>query len=102
MKIKFPEAIDLQVYEAIEEQNEIGEITNTWELIGNIKAEIQPLTTNAKRGIMGITETSTHKLFSSDNLKANQKLLTPDGVFFLVQYVQDWKSHKEAVLEWQP
>ena len=99
MKIKFPDAKTIIVYNPVQTTNEIGETVNTYQNIGTIKAEIYPLTVNSTRGVMGITETSTHKLFTTDSIIANQKLQTPDGAFFIVQYVQDWDSHKEAVLQ---
>lgn len=98
-KLRFTETIDIQVQEATQTQNEIGEIINEWVNVRMIKAEIQPLTVSVKRGIAGIAETSTHLLFTTDAIKSNQKLITPDGVFFIVQYVEKWTTYRKAVLE---
>ena len=98
VKIRFPEAIDIQIQESTATVNAIGEPIQNWIDIRTIKGEIQPLKIKSSRDLQGITETSTDRLFTSDIVKSNQRLITADAIYN-VQTVQDWRTHKEAILE---
>lgn len=79
-------------------QNEMGEVISDWADSNVINGEIWPLQGNQKRNEMGVTEKSTHKLFTEDTVKSNTRLITDSGMY-LVGYIQDWNSHREAILE---
>lgn len=99
-KIRFTESIDITVQEPISTENEIGELVNEYQDLFSMTGEIQPLSSNASRGLMGVTDTSTHKLFAypNANIKSLQRIVTVDGDY-IIQYVQNWGTHKEAILE---
>lgn len=99
-KIRFTEPIDIIVQDPVTSTNEIGEAINDYQDVFTMEGEIQPLSSNSSRGIMGVTETSTHRLFAYPNaeIKALQRLVTADATY-TIQYVQSWKTHKEAILE---
>ncbi len=98
-EIDFPEAKPATVQEMISIQNEMGEIiSESWEPIGEINAEIWPLRGNQSRGKMGVTDKSTHELFTSDTVKNNTRIVR--GVeTYLVGHVDDWDTHRTAILE---
>jgi len=96
--IKFTEAETLTVQTMTTTQNELGEIISDWADDGTIKGEIWPLRGNAKNYEMGVTDLSTHKLFTQGTVKSNSRVIAANGIY-RVGYVQDWKSHREAVLE---
>lgn len=95
----FREAKTLIVQILTTTKNEIGEEIPEWIDSGStIQGEIQPLEGNQARGEMGVTENSTHKLFTTGTVESNTRLV--DGAdIYLVGYVADWGSHREAVLE---
>lgn len=97
--IRLRETINVDINEAISIQNEIGETQNIYQYTKTIKMEIQPLKVKSNRDLQGITETSTHRGFSTDTIKSNQRLITADNIIYNIQTVQDYKSHKEAILE---
>jgi len=77
---------------------EIGEIIPDWVDDHIISGEIWPLQGNSKRNEMGVTEKSTHKLFTTDEITSNARIITTAGMY-LAGYIQDWSSHKEVILE---
>lgn len=79
--------------------DELGGQVELWEGTATINAEIQPLSGDATRKEMGVTERSTHKAFAvSGAFTANTRLVGSDGTY-LVGYIADWGSHSEAILE---
>ena len=96
--VTFPEAKPITVQIMTSTQNELGEIIGDWADSSVINGEIWPLQGNQKRNEMGVTEKSTHKLFTEDAVKSNTRLIAVTGMY-LVGYVQDWNSHREAILE---
>jgi len=96
--VTFPEAKEITVQEMATTQNDMGEIIADWADSGFISGEIWPLKSNYKRNEMGVTELSTHKLFTSDAIKSNVRLITDSGIY-LTGYIQDWGSHREVILE---
>lgn len=98
--IDFPEAKPVIVQEMVVVQNEMGEIiSESWEQTGTINVEIWALRGNQTRGKMGVTEKSTHELFSADAVKSNTRIF--DGVnTYLVGYTPPfWGTHYTAILE---
>ena len=81
--------------------DELGGVLESWAGQSTILAEIQPLTGDMTRGEMGVTEKSTHKLFTPGAVESNTRI-TQDGKTYLIGYVADWSSHREAVLEHLP
>ena len=78
--------------------DELGGQVELWEGTATINAEIQPLSGDATRKEMGVTERSTHKAFGgSGAFTANTRLVGDDT--YLVGYIADWGSHEEAILE---
>ena len=78
--------------------DELGGQIETWAGTATIQAEVQPLSGNQVRNEMGVTEKSTHKAFSLGALQSNTRLVGDKT--YLVGYVADWGTHKEAVLEY--
>lgn len=97
--MRFPNSRTLTIQKPTPAENEIGEIVNGYADIGTVRGEIWPLTANATRGIMGITDTSTHKAFlETPGLVAINDQLVDGAQTYLVQYKQEWGTHTEAVL----
>ncbi|MDT8901166.1 hypothetical protein [Anaeroselena agilis] len=96
--MRFPNSRALTVLDPVESTNEMQEIVVTYPGPGaTIQGEIWPLKVNASRGIMGVTDTSTHQLFTTGQVAQNQQVV--DGAAaYLVQYVAEWGTHREAVL----
>lgn len=80
-------------------QNEMGELVEVWETTGLVNAEIWPLRGNQSRGKMGVTDKSTHELFTADAVKSNTRVI--QGLYngYLVGHVEDWDTHRTAILE---
>ena len=78
--------------------DELGGQIETWAGTATIQAEVQPLSGSQVRNETGITDKSTHKAFTLDNIESNTRLV--GAKTYLVGYVADWGSHKEAVLEY--
>ena len=80
--------------------DELGGQIEDWQGTATIQAEIQPLSGDATRKEMGVTERSTHKAFgASGAFTANTRLVDSKGNAYLVGYIADWGSHEEAILE---
>ena len=80
--------------------DELGGQVEDWQGTATINAEIQPLSGDATRKEMGVTERSTHKAFAvSGAFTANTRLVDSKGNAYLVGYIADWGSHEEAILE---
>jgi hypothetical protein len=79
-------------------QNEIGEDVQTWVDGDTIKALVLPLAGKFSRDLPGVTDTSTHMCFTLSNLTSNERLVQ-NSTTYLIQHVEDWISHKQAVLE---
>jgi len=94
----FPESKQMTVQKMGTIQNDMGEIIPDWIDDYIISGEIWPLQGNYKRNEMGVTEKSTHKLFTTDAVKSNTLLIADSGVY-LTGYVQDWGTHREVILE---
>ena len=100
---RLPEAKLCAVLRLVTTQDESGGDIEDWQPSGTtFKAEIWPLQGNQSRGEMGVTEKSTHKAFSADPgaFESNTRLVDTNDNIYLVGYVQDWISHREAVLEY--
>ena len=97
----FREAKTYNVRRLTTTTDELGGEIEAWEDSGTIDAEIWPLRGNQSRGEMGVTEKSTHKAFSLGTFESNTRLVDEVNTY-LVGYVQDWVSHREAVLEHVP
>ena len=96
----FRESQQYTIKTLITTTDDLGGQIETWSGTDTIMAEIQPLSGNQVRNEMGVTEKSTHKAFTLGAIKSNTRLVGADGVTYLVGYVADWGSHKEAVLEY--
>lgn len=94
----FREAKTCVIKRLVTTTDELGGEIEDWQAVGTIEAEIWPLQGNQSRGEMGVTEKSTHKAFSLGTFESNTRI-TDGANTYLVGYVQDWGSHKEAVLE---
>lgn len=83
----------------VTEQNELGEMVESWKTTGLINAEIWPLRGNQSRGEMGVTEKSTHKAFAVDAVESNTRVI--QGLYngYLVGHIEDWDTHRTAILE---
>ena len=80
--------------------DELGGQVEDWQGAATINAEIQPLSGDATRKEMGVTERSTHKAFgASGAFTTNTRLVDSKGNAYLVGYIADWGSHEEAILE---
>lgn len=66
--------------------------------VGSVVADIQPLSGSRVREMPGVTEKSTHRLFTLSKLTAGNYISQGDERY-LVEYVQDWQTHREAILE---
>ena len=99
-KLRFPGAITYTVKKLVITQDELAGEIEDWQDVGTIQAEIWPLQGNQTRGEMGVTEKSTHKAFSLGSFESNTRLVDSDGNTYLVGYIQDWVSHREAVLQY--
>lgn len=97
-KIRFPEAKPVTVKRLVVIHDELGGEIEDWQGTSVMQAEIWPLRGDFKRGEMGVTERSTHRAFSSEAFESNTRLVD-DSCTYLVGYVQDWGSHREAILE---
>ena len=98
--IDFPEAKPVIVKEMVTVQNEMGEIiSESWEPIGEINAEIWPLRGNQSRGKMGVTDKSTHELFTADIVVSNTRIVRGVDETYLVGHIEDWDTHRTAILE---
>jgi len=96
--VTFPEAKPVNEMAMVTSQNEIGEILADWNIARTFNAEIWPLNGSNPRNEMGVTEKSTHKLFTSDIVKSNTRIVRGLETY-LVGYVADWDSHRTAILE---
>ena len=94
----FRESQQYTIKTLITTSDELGGQVETWSGTATIMAEIQPLSGDAMKKEMGVTEKSTHKAFTLDNIESNTRLV--GAKTYLVGYVADWGSHKEAVLEY--
>jgi len=98
-KIRFPESKEITVQLMTAVQNDMGEIiAEDWVDTGTIDGEIWALKNKSERSERGVTETSTHKLFTVDAIASNTRLITPNGMY-LVGYINPLGSHNEAILE---
>lgn len=79
-------------------QNELGEEIPDWVESGSINTEIWPLNGKVTTGMVGVTEKSTHEAYSNDLLVKNTRLSNGSDIY-LVGYIQDWGSHRQAILE---
>lgn len=80
--------------------DELGGQVEDWQGTATISVEIQPLSGDAMKKEMGVTERSTHKAFgASGAFTANTRLVDSKGNAYLVGYIADWGSHEEAILE---
>ncbi|EIW20715.1 MULTISPECIES: hypothetical protein [Pelosinus] len=97
--IRFREAKPGTVQTMNASQNEMGELVEVWETTGLVNAEIWPLRGNQSRGKMGVTDKSTHELFTADAVKSNTRVI--QGLYngYLVGHVEDWDTHRTAILE---
>lgn len=95
------EAQTVTVKKCVETKNSIGEKIPDWQSIGSIEAEIQPLSGEASRKEIGVTEKSTHRAFTvyPYSFTANTRLIDSKSNTYLVGYIADWSSHEEAILE---
>ena len=66
--------------------------------IDAILADIQPLSGSRVREMPGVTEKSTHRLFTASKIEAGN-YIQQDEIKYLVEYVQNWATHYEAILE---
>jgi len=100
-KVTFPEAKEITVQEMTTIKNDMGEvIVEDWLDNGMpITGEIWPLKSNYEHNEMGVTANSTHKLFTTDAIKSNVRLIGINSNIYLTGYIQDWGSHKEVILE---
>ena len=96
----FNEALTYTVKVLTVTTDELGGQIETWAGTATIQAEVQPLSGSQARNEMGVTEKSTHKAFSLEALQSNTRLVGTDGKTYLVGYVADWGTHREAVLEY--
>jgi hypothetical protein len=98
-EIDFPEAKPGTVQTMNASQNDMGELVEVWETTGLVNAEIWPLRGNQSRGKMGVTDKSTHELFTADAVKSNTRVI--QGLYngYLVGHVEDWDTHRTAILE---
>lgn len=69
-----------------------------FEDISQIVVDIQPLSGSRVRELPGVTEKSTHRLFTMAELKVGNYILQGNKRY-LIEYVQDWLDHREAILE---
>ena len=96
----FRESQQYTIKTLITTSDELGGQVETWSGSTTIMAEIQPLSGDATKKEMGVTERSTHKAFgASGAFTANTRLVDNKGNAYLVGYIADWGSHEEAILE---
>lgn len=95
---RFREAREVIAKRLVTTKDELNADIEDWQTVGTIQAEIWPLQGNQSRGEMGVTEESTHKLFTLGTVESNTRVVD-GGAVYLVGYVQDWTSHREAILQ---
>jgi hypothetical protein len=102
-QFRFSEAITYTVKKLVTTKDELSGEIEDWQNAGTIQAEVWPLLGNQTRGVMGVTEKSTHRAFSTDPkaFTSNTRIVDSAGLTYLVGYVppQGYGSHGEAVLE---
>jgi hypothetical protein len=101
-KFRFPEAVPVEIQQAVVVENGYGEpVFSGYETVGTINAEIWPLSGSRVSDLPGITEKSTHRLFSSDDFALEQGMYVLKGnKRYLVSYVADaWNTHLDCILE---
>lgn len=102
-QFRFPEATTYTVKTLVTTQDPLAGEIEDWQDVGTIQAEVWPLQGNQTKGVMGVTEKSTHKAFSSDPkaFTSNTRIVDNAGLTYLVGYTppQGWGTHGEAVLE---
>ena len=82
----------------------MGEIADDWADSGDltVNGEIWALKGTSRYGSshseVGITEKSTHKLFTVDVVESNVRIFA-NGKTYLTGYQQSWGTHNEIILE---
>ena len=102
--MRLPEAkpVVLQQVETQKDDYNTPVATGDYIILGAFDAEIWPLSGSYDRGMAGITENSTHKLFTAEmtvDIKPGLYVKDSKGDLYLIEYVEDWESPVTAILE---